>query len=400
VRKVIHRAGRIRGAVGVAVMLAGSGLAGCGLAGCGLAGAGGPAAGTGTGPPVTLTQDAAPSALLAVTDDPASGPVLAGLVAATARPNEDLTILRAGTPPRAIVSSDSPPPRPAVIPGRPAAPGGGETPYQSALYAKRLKRWHAEAAAGRRAGLARTRQAVAAWLRGLGIVAKLGQPGDPPAGQGSLAAESAAAASALAGLEEAAGGRFGSRRVIVLYCDELTGTLPAGELTGDEVIVITPFVPGAAAASAAQAGLLGAGAAQAAVLGPEATAGQLAGLVSADLSQDARPESVSAPVLFANGSASLRPGAVRQLTRFLARLREAGVTAVINGYASTPGPAGANYALSYRRAANVASFFEARGIPGSALVIVGHGASDLIAPGTSGLNRRVTVVTEEPARGS
>ena len=389
-RKVIHRAGRIGGAVSVAAM----------LAGCGLAGAGGPAGGTRTGPPVTLPQDVAPSALLAVTNDPASGPALAGLVAATARPNEDITILQAGTPPRTIVSSDSPAPRPVVIPGRPATPGGGETSYQSALYAKRLKRWHEEAAAGRRAGATQTRQAVSAWLRGLGIQAKLGQLGDPPAGQGTLAAESAVAASALAGLEETAGDGFGSRRVIVLYCDELTGTLPAGELTGDEVIVITPFLPAAAPASAAQAELLGAGAAQAAVLGPEATAGQLAGLVSADLSQNARPESISAPVLFANGSASLRPGAVRELTQLLARLREAGVTAVINGYASTPGPAGANYALSYRRAANVASFFEARGIPGSALVIVGHGASDLIAPGTSGLNRRVTVVIEEPARGS
>jgi len=238
VRKVIHRAGRIGGAVGAAVM-----LAGWGLAGCGLAGADGPAAGTGTGPPVTLTQDVAPSALLAVTNDPASGPALAGLVAATARPSEDITILQAGTPPGIIASSESPPPQPVVIPGRPATPGGGETSYQSAVYAKRLKHWHEEAAAGRRAGAAQTRRAVAAWLRGLRIEAKLGQLGDPPTDQGTLAAESAVAASAPAGLEETEGGRFGSRRVIVLYCDELTGTLPAGELTGDEVIVSTARVP-------------------------------------------------------------------------------------------------------------------------------------------------------------
>ena len=56
-------------------------------------------------------------------------------------------------------------------------------------------------------------------------------------------------------------------RVIVLFCDDLSGGLPAGELTGDDVIVVTSYLPTAAAASAAQADLLGAGAAQAAVVG-------------------------------------------------------------------------------------------------------------------------------------
>jgi len=45
----------------------------------------------------------------------------------------------------------------------------------------------------------------------------------------------------------------------------------------------------------------------------------------------------------------------------------------------------------------VASFFEARGIPATSLIIVGHGASDLVAAGSSGLNRRVTVVIEKPS---
>src|SRR6202035_4103063 len=138
------------------------------------------------------------------------------------------------------------------------------------------------------------------------------------------AAESAAAASALAGLEQENGNIFGSRRVIVLYCDDLSGTLPAGEFAGDKVIVLTRFLPTAAAASAAQAELLGAGAAQAAVLGPEVTAAQVAALVSADLSQDATGDAVSTPVLFANDSAALDATATGQLTQLLGRLRGSG----------------------------------------------------------------------------
>ena len=63
----------------------------------------------------------------------------------------------------------------------------------------------------------------------------------------------------------------------MLFCDDLSGALPAGELTGDDVIVVASYLPTEAAASTAQADLLGAGAAQAAVVGSEVTAAQLAG---------------------------------------------------------------------------------------------------------------------------
>ena len=382
--KLIHRCARMAGAAGLAVI----------LAGCGLGDAGGPGASS-TGPAVTVRQDVAPSLLLTVMSGPASAPGLSGLVAATARPSEDVTILQAGTPPATVVASGSPTPREVVIPGEPVAPGGGETSYQWALYTKRLKHWRDELAAARRADATSTREAVSAWLRSLGIQRKVGALADPPGGAGSLAGESAAAASALAGLELQNGNIFGARRVVILYCDELGGTLPPGELAGDKVVAVTSFLPTAAEASAAQAELLGAGAAQAAVLGPEVTAAQAAALVSADLSQSVPPESVSSPVLFANGSAALLPSAVRQLTKLLPQLRGAGVTVVINGYASMPGTADLNYMLSYQRAASVGSFFESQGIPESSLIIVGHGASDLFAPGSSGLNRRVTVVIEK-----
>jgi outer membrane protein OmpA-like peptidoglycan-associated protein len=99
----------------------------------------------------------------------------------------------------------------------------------------------------------------------------------------------------------------------------------------------------------------------------------------------------------ANDSSVLLPGAVGILTPLLPPLRKAGAVAVINGYASTPGSAATNYWISYARATAVAGFFEAHGIPASSLIIVGHGASDLVASGPSGANRRVTVVIEEPS---
>ena len=123
---------------------------------------------------------------------PTSGPALSGLVASTARPNEDVRILQAGTP----ASDDRRRPTPrrrrrSSIAGPPLAPGGGQTDYQTAQYAKRLKAWQAKRAAEVQAEAAQTRADVSAWLAGLGIPQKLSRLADPPADQGSLAAESA-----------------------------------------------------------------------------------------------------------------------------------------------------------------------------------------------------------------
>jgi len=367
------------------------------LAGCGLLGAPGTATAPAAGPPVSISQDTPPSALVVVLDSAASGPAISALVNATVRSSEELTVLQAGAQPKIILSSASPPPATVVVPGKPTAPRGDQTSYQAAQYANRLKHWRGEVTAGKNAEATQVRDSLAAWLRGLSLAAKIGQLTDPPGLAASLVTESAAAASALADLAEEHGNVFGSRRVVVLYTDDLASRPPAGELSGDTVIVITRSLPSVAAASAAQVNLLAADAAQAAVVGPEVTGPQFAALVSADLGQGGIHESASAPVLFANNSAALSPSAVAQLILLLPQLREAGVTAVINGFASTPGTALANYTLSFDRAAMVASFFVSHGIPESALIIAGHGASDPIAVGTSGANRRVTVVIERPS---
>jgi outer membrane protein OmpA-like peptidoglycan-associated protein len=383
VRKIIQRAGT----AGLAFV----------LAGCGVLGAPGTATAPAAGPSVSISQDTPPSALVVVLDSAASGPAISALVNATVRSSEELTVLQAGAQPKIILSSASPPPATVVVPGKPTAPRGDETSYQAAQYANRLKHWRGEVTAGKNAEATQVRDSLMAWLRGLSLTTKIGQLTDPPGLAASLVTETAAAASALAGLAEEHGNVFGSRRVVVLYTDDLASRPPVGELSGDTVVVITRSLPSVAAASAAQVNLLAAGAAQAAVVGPEVTGPQLAALVSADLGQGGIHESASAPVLFANNSAVLSPSAVAQLTLLLPSLRGAGVTAVINGFASAPGTALANYTLSFDRAAMVASFFESHGIPTSALIIAGHGASDLVGSGNSGANRRVTVVIERPS---
>jgi outer membrane protein OmpA-like peptidoglycan-associated protein len=380
--KLIHRAGLIGTATAAATL-----LAGCNFAS--------PSGSPAKGPSVTVRPNMAATALLTVVNGPASGPALSRLVAGTARPNEDIRIMQAGTPARTIVASDSPAPPAIVLPGLPRPPGAGQTDYQMAQYDKRQQAWQAKRAADLAAGAAQTRANTSAWLAGLDLPQKLSRLAGPPAGQGSLAAESAVAASALAGLEEEAGNTFGHDRVIVLFCDDLSGALPAGELTGDDVIVVASYLPTAAAASTAQADLLGAGAAQAAVVGSEVSAAQLAGLVSADLSDHGPSDSVSEPVLFGNDSYALSPAAVASLRQLLPELRKPEAIAAINGYASTPGTAEANYLLSFERATAVARWLEANGVPESALIIVGHGASDAVGSGASAANRRVLAVIEK-----
>ena len=90
-------------------------------------------------------------------------------------------------------------------PGAPTAPGPGATPYQSAQYTRKLKAWQAKRAAEVSAEAAQTHGRVSAWAAGLQIGAKVRQLSDPPADEGSLAAESAVAASAQTGLAEGAG---------------------------------------------------------------------------------------------------------------------------------------------------------------------------------------------------
>lgn len=372
-------------------------------AGCG-AGVFDPGRPGAVGQSVVLTDHFAPSALVAVTSVGGADSPLFQVLAATARPREHLDIIQAGGGSRTPVASVAPSAATVQIPARPVPPPGGSTSFQVASYQRQLRHWEREEAAGRRAVAARTAQAITVWVRPLlaraatsaqpDAAATPAQPGTS-ASAVSLAAECGLATSVLSGLVDQAGARF-SGRVLVLAVGSLDGMPPAGELDGDDVLVLTPFAPSAAEAAAAQQDLIAAGAARAAVLGPEATPAELAQIVAADLGLRQVSETVSGPALFANDSAALLPAAARVLAPLVARLEQPGVTAVVNGYASAPGSARHNQQLSQNRAVAVAGYLEAHGVSAAALFVVGHGASNFVAPGSSGDNRRVVVVIEEP----
>jgi outer membrane protein OmpA-like peptidoglycan-associated protein len=348
-----------------------------------------------SGDPVVLSEQVAPSALVAVTGAGAPNGRLFQIIGETARPLEHLTIVPA------LVASSAPAPATVRIAAKPPPPPPGATSYQEAEYQEGMARWDAELAAGQREVASRTAAATDTWVRGQ--LARVGSArpasaspaGASPAGA-SLAAECGLAGSVLTGLVDQAGARFGGR-VVLLAVASLDGMPPAGELGGADVIVLTPFLPSAADAAAAQEKLIAGGAARASVLGPEATAAELAQLVTDGLGVRQVSESLSGPALFANDSAVLLPAATRVLTPLLSLLRQPGATAVINGYASAPGGVQLNQQLSEKRAAAVAAFLEAHGVGAPALLVVGHGASDFVGPASSPDNRRVVVVIEEPA---
>ena len=352
-----------------------------------------PAANPRPAAPGRLTVQAAPSMLVVVNAPGGPAQMVRQVVTATARPREDLAVLDPNQQGRALIASTSPAPASLAVPGRPTAPGRGASSYQQGQYQHAMTRWQGQVAAGGRAVAARTKAAVERWAHALRLTA----PATGPAGQpaATLTRDCSLAASTISGLINQAGSRFGGR-VVLLSAASLSGRPTTGELDGDDVIVVTSYVPAAAAASAAQLDLLAAGASFAAVLGPEVTPAQLDHLVSESLSRHVRSQVVSGQALFANNSATLGPAAARVLAPLVKELRRPGASGVVNGFASAPGGRRHNQVLSQERAAAVSAYLEARGVSRSSLVVVGHGASDLVAPGSSGDNRRVVVVVAEP----
>jgi outer membrane protein OmpA-like peptidoglycan-associated protein len=337
---------------------------------------------------IVLTEHVTPSALVAVTAAGPENATLLQVIGTTARPLEHLDIASGGT--QAFAASSSPAPAAARIPAKPFPPARGATSYQEAVYHKAQVHWDGQYAAAQREVASNTAASTDTWVRGQ--LARVG----PGSGQGSLGADCEVASSILASLADQAGERFGGR-VVLMAADSL-GEIPSGcQLTGADVIVLTPFLPSAADAAASQEKLLVAGATRASVSGPEATPADLSRLVSDGLGRREVSEPLSGPALFANASAVLLQAAAEVLTPLLPLLRQPGVIAVINGYASAPGDAQHNQQLSENRAAAVAAFFEAHGISAAALLVVGHGATSFVAPDASPDNRRVVVVVEEPA---
>jgi outer membrane protein OmpA-like peptidoglycan-associated protein len=353
---------------------------------------GAPAAEQATTAPTTLTLEAIPSMLVAVTGPARLRRLISQVVTATARPREDLDILQI-RPRRALIASTAPAPAVVAAPGKPTILGRGASSYQEGQYRDALKRWRVQVAAARHSMTVRTRAAVLRWAHSLRVPAALAASSDVPGISLSEACD--VATSAVSGLVNQAGRHVGSRRIVLLAVSSLAGKPPTGELDGDDVIVLTSYLPSAAAASAAQVNLLAAGARRASVLGPEATGAQVDQIVSEGLSEDTVTEALSGRALFANDSAQLLRSAAAVLSPLIGPLRRPGASAVINGYASATGGRQHNRVLSFRRASAVAAFLQARGVSQAALFVVGHGATNFVASGSSADNRRVVVVIQE-----
>ncbi len=181
-----------------------------------------------------------------------------------------------------------------------------------------------------------------------------------------------------------------------MFVTSLAGRVPAGELTGADVLVVTAKLPSPASVSSAQLSLVEAGAKRAAVLGPQTSSAQLAALVRTGERLTSRTKIFPGAALFANNSAVLLPRARNALLPLVKLLRQPGTTAVINGYASTTGGRSRNQALSASRAAAVATFLASHQVNPAVLTVVGHGSTGLPKPGPSPLNRRVVVVVTGP----
>jgi outer membrane protein OmpA-like peptidoglycan-associated protein len=389
-------------AAGAAVIAAAA--VACGISACGIAGLSSPAARQKVSPPISVTDRVPPSAFVAVVGGTIAGQSLSWLVFHTARPREDLDILRAGLRPLALLRSSSPPPVTVRVAGKPVPPGRGATGYLWGAYRKSLKSWNGTVSAEKQKIVERTHAATSAWAHELAIPTTVtGADASSYIDPSSLADEAKLASAAMAGLDQQAGDLFGDHRVILLYVPDLGGFPHVAELAGDDVIVVTPYLPSAARVSTAQAKLLDAGAARATVLGPEATAAQIASLVSAGLSQKVITETLSGSILFVPGSSELLSSAGRVLAGLLAPLRHHGVIAVINGYAYRQGNSLRDYNASLTSAAVVARYLEDHGIPASSLVVVGHGASHLVTMGSRTVtigaqdsDSRVLVAIDEP----
>jgi len=122
------------------------------------------------------------------------------------------------------------------------------------------------------------------------------------------------------------------------------------------------------------------------------------------------PISLPADILFATGHATLTPAAEADLSVILQLIAEAHpARIIIIGRTDTDGPPGPlfvriayNQNLSELRAASVARYLEANGVPSSRIRAIGYGQTHPLAPENDAAgkaaNRVVTIQLERPRR--
>jgi outer membrane protein OmpA-like peptidoglycan-associated protein len=335
-----------------------------------------------------VSEHIAGTAVVAIAGNGVSGRSVSDVLAAAAQPSQYVDVVRAGRRPVVLAATRTSGPVTRSIAARPKPLHPGASSYQRNLYERDMATWRKARAQARRAVRADSARRARGQVRALRVPARPGLA--PGSAAGDLGAECNAAARVIARLTSAAGQPFTGPRVAILYPVSLSGRLSSEELTGDAVIVVMPYLPAEKAVASAQLKLVEAGAIRVTVVGPEDTAGEVASLVSGGLRITTATQVLAGRLLFASGSAVPPPAAVPVLRRLLRLMLRPGATAIINGYASTPGTRRHNYLLSVGRARAVCQFLVKRRVPRLSIVVVGHGAI-----GPSARDQRVTVVVAE-----
>jgi outer membrane protein OmpA-like peptidoglycan-associated protein len=103
----------------------------------------------------------------------------------------------------------------------------------------------------------------------------------------------------------------------------------------------------------------------------------------------AEAQRYAAVVYFAVGSAAVDPDGARELRWFVKQMAPYPQAVVeVRGFADATGSESRNQGLSDERAASVARFLEAEGVPASRLVTEGHATRSPAAPNVTATGRR------------
>ncbi len=338
-----------------------------------------------TGPTILIGPKTTPSTLVVSVAASVPSRDVAAVLTNTSQPGENIAIAQVNSTSEVLGSA----PLPVEVPisPRPSPVGKGATTFQNYTSTAKLARWQTAKKAAEAASLAITTSKVSTWSKSL--AAKLPTQFGTSADLGSALQ---VASDATATLAQAA--TLG-HRVILAYVSSLAGSVAPGSLSGTTVLVVVApsRAPSASESATVQTALISAGAIRVEVL-PQSVgiASMIDQAVSAGLATQSVSDNLSGATLFANNSATLGSSAATVLAPVAKQLiQTTNASAIIIGFASATGSPSSNLTLSAQRAASVANWLEHMGVPAAKIIAVGEGANDFVAPGPSGLNRRVIV---------
>lgn len=337
------------------------------------------------------------SVLIVITNPefPSAMRATGALVAATARPREQVIILKSsdGT----VLASSRAPDSPSIqVPAPPASPPSHPTSFQIARYQQALLHYRSTVLHARAVLHTRQRHELTVWAKSV-VAEAASRPVLQRTQTVSVGSDLSAAVSDLSSLRQSGMGAFPCVIVIEGVTGAVARSVPS-PLTGLQAstVVVGDFSGTTDEEFAWQASLAQSGAARPVVLTPAAD-DQLISVVQQGL--DGAVTDTLSSVLFGLGQYQLQAAALPQLRRllYLLTVTYPHATASINGYTDSLPVPGGNLLLSQRRAQQVEEWLIAHGVAAGRLQAFGFGDTDPVAlntPHGQPLNRRVVVVID------